>query len=113
SRAAISSFACCSSSSLYSTARPQAASTRQASTATSSARQAPRPRRPRVPAMARRSLNTSIRTSPERPFDRNRSGLLAEQLLDAVGRAVGHVRGQLALEQELVAGHRQLDDLAG
>ena len=30
-------------------------------------------------------------------------GLLAEQLLQAVGRAVGHVGGELAMEHELVA----------
>src|SRR5690606_27252479 len=41
------------------------------------------------------------------------SGLLPEELLHAVGRAVGHVRGELRLEQEPVAEHGHLQHLAG
>src|SRR5436305_3865662 len=40
------------------------------------------------------------------------SGLLAEQLRQAVGGAVGDVRGELAMEHELLAAHRQHHHLA-
>src|SRR3546814_9913236 len=40
------------------------------------------------------------------------SGLLLEQLLDAIGGAIGDVGGQLRLEQELVRFHRHLQQLA-
>src|SRR5688500_5125313 len=105
SRAAISSLACCSSRLLYSAVRPQAANNRQTSTADSAARH-------HVGVAARRSVNPRMRTSPLIPsMPRPPSGLLTEQLLDAIGRAVGHVRGQFALEHELMALHGHLDDL--
>src|SRR3546814_15426722 len=40
------------------------------------------------------------------------SGLLLEQLLDAIGGAIGDVGGQLRLEQALVRFHRHLQQLA-
>src|SRR5690606_9012105 len=92
SSAAITWLACCSSRLLYSAEPLQPASARQASS------------RARI---ARRLLVFDAFMPP--PVLR----LLPEQLLHAIGRAVGDIGRQLGLEQQLVGFHRQLHHLPG
>src|SRR5690606_5521601 len=97
SKAANTSLAWRSSRSPYIVTRVHATSSRQTSSAIAGRSGLPVPGRNR---------EKSIELAPAG------SGLLPEQLLHTIGGAVGHIGGELRLEQELVALHRHLEHLS-